>query len=234
MANMIKCDIHKLNKLSEYSICDVPYPEDELNKWKNGDISSLLNSSAPQFIKDIIRHKKRESSSRFKSSWYFGEGYLSAILGPQVDKGWFSSFKWLYDAKWVTGENPEEENNRIIRELKREFYRDAIKGQIGLERLQEMQKVGRILGARAPDLWLIDSNKRHYFIEVKKEGDIPDSENKQLLGLALLEKYFKQSTYLVYLHPVARNILSDKKRGKWLEDYKSANREIEHYLSKMR
>lgn len=121
---------------------------------------------------------------------------MSAILGAQIERGWFSSFKWLYDLNWITGKNPEKEKDRVIRDLKREFYRDAINGHIGLERLKEIQEIGSRLEAKAPDLWLIDKNKQHYFIEVKKENDKPDREHKQLFGLALLEKYFKRSTYL--------------------------------------
>lgn len=210
----------KLKRLSDNNICSIPYPPVQYDNWVRGDISFLIDSGAPSFIKDILKHKKREGSSRHQSSWYFGEGYLSTIFGDQVTEGWFSSFKWLSDPEWVSGRNSDKESDPVIAELKSRFYQDAIKKYIGLDMLAEMQIIGAVIEAKAPDLWFIDKTKRHYFIEVKKEKDSPDM--KQLLGLALLEKCLKVPTYIVYLYPENKGPLSIEKQDKWLRDYNSA------------
>jgi len=223
---LIKYDIANLKSLSNNVICSIPYPNEEINKWKSGDISFLLKSNAPQFIKDILKHKKREESLRFKSTWYFGEGYVASILGDYIQKGWFSSFKWLYEPGWITGKNTEHEKNPVMAKLKSEFYTNALKEYIDFKKLKDLQKIWGTEEPKAPDLWLIDKNNRHYLIEVKKQSDEPDKGNKQLLGLALLEKYFDMSTFIVYLHPENKNTLSIAKKEKWLGDYNSAKIKI--------
>lgn len=216
---MIQYNIESLRSLSHNKICSIPYLDEEINHWKNGNISFLLKSNAPQFIKDILKHKKRENSSRFKSTWYFGEGYVASILGDHIQKGWFSSFKWLYDPDWITGKNPEKEKDPIISRLKSEFYTGALKEFIDFNKLTKLQKIWGREKPKAPDLWLIDKNNHHYLIEVKKDTDKQDEGNKQLLGLALLEKYFNMSIFIVYLHPENKNPLSDAKEEKWLANY---------------
>jgi len=222
----MRCDIANLKSLSDDAICSIPYQIKERTKWEKGDISSLLNSNAPSFIKDILKHKKREGSSRSKSSWYFGEAYVASILGDYIKHGWFSSFKWLYDPDWITGKNPEQEKDPVIAKLKHEFYEVALMKYIGLKKLNDLQKLWGSEHPKAPDLWLIDKKRRHYLIEVKKESDKPDKEHKQLLGLALLEKYFNMQTFIVYLHPENQKTLSSKKQSKWLSDYNSAKTKV--------
>jgi len=216
---LIKFDIENLISLSNSAICSIPYRDEVIKEWERGDISFLLKSKSPQFVKDIIKHKKREESTRCKSTWYFGEAYVASILGDSTQKGWFSSFKWLYEPGWVTGMNPEHEKDPVIAKLKSEFYKTALKEYIDLDKLKILKNNWGAERPKAPDLWLIDKSNRHYLIEVKKQSDTPDKEHKQLLGLALLEKYFKMSTFIVYLYPENKNTLSIKKQMQWLKDY---------------
>ena len=209
----------------------ISYRIEEFQNWRNGDISFLLESHSPQFIKDILKHKKREGSQRSKSTWYFGEAYVASILGDYIEKGWFSSFKWLYDPDWVTGKNPEKEKDPIIADLKREFYKNALMEYIGLEKLNDLQRIGKREKAKAPDLWLIDKRECHYFIEVKKGTDSPDKEHKQMMGLALIEKYLKLPTFIVYLYPENKKTLSSDKQTEWLRDYNSVKIDIERIKS---
>ncbi len=78
-----------------------------------------------------------------------------------------------------------------------------------MNKFKDLQEIWKSERPKAPDLWLIDKNKRHYFIEVKKDSDKPDE--KQLLGLVLIEKYFNMPTFIIYLHPEHRKELSYKK-----------------------
>jgi hypothetical protein len=103
----------------------------------------------------------------------------------------------------------------------RHFYENALMKYIGKEKLSDLQRIGGKMQAKAPDLWLIDKEGRHYFIEVKKGADSPDKEHKQLIGLALIEKYLKFPTFLVYLHPENKKTLGHDKQAEWLRNYKS-------------
>lgn len=210
----------RLKSLSDHNICSISYCPNIFENWIKGDISFLINSDAPVFIKDILKHKKREDSKGDKSSRFFGEGYLSGLLGAQVKEGWYSSFQWLSDPDWVSGRNPEKERDPVIAELKSRFFKDAIKKYVGLNRLAEMQIIGSTIEAKAPDLWLVDKKNKQYFIEIKKESDEPNF--KQFLGLALLEKCLTVPTFIVYLYPEDEDQLSIKKQNKWLDDYYSA------------
>jgi len=232
---MIIYDIEKLKSLNDNEICSIPYPDEYIKQWKTGDISFLLKSQSPKFIKDILEHKKREYiiennkkriNKNYKSSRYFGEGYVASILGDCIQKGWYSSFKWLYKPGWITGKIVQREKNPIMAKLKNEFYTKALKEYIDFTKLKKLQRLWKSEEPKAPDLWLIDKKGHQYFIEVKKESDGPDEENKQMLGLALLEKYFNVSIFIVYLHSESKDALKNKKQEKWLKVYKSIKKNI--------
>jgi hypothetical protein len=135
-------DIKNLKSLSENTICSIEYSFKDIVEWKEGDISLLLDSNSPQFIKDIIKYKKRPKSPRCKSTWYFGESYLVSILSDYIKEGWFSSFKWLHDPEWLTGKNPYNESDPVIKKLKIDFFANALMKYIGPEKLKNMQKIG--------------------------------------------------------------------------------------------
>lgn len=222
---MIKYEIANLKSLSNNTICSLPYPEEEIKKWAKGDISLLLKSNAPQFIKDILTHKKRADIERSKTSRFFGEAYVCSIFSNQLQNGWYSSFHWLYAPHWITGKIPKDKEFPIMTKLKKEFYTNALEEYINSNVLKELQASWSAKRPEAPDLWLIDKKGRHYFIEVKKESDKPDKQNKQLLGLALLEKYFNVSTYIIYIYSEGQNTQSIiEKKKKWLADYYSVRK----------
>jgi len=205
-------NLKKLKKLSEKKINLMEYSEIEEKKWKNGDISMLISSAAPEFIKLIIKHKKRKDSSRHLTMWYFGEAFVASKLASSVQEGWFCSFKWLYDPTWINGKNSDREKDKVIAGLKRQFYNEALMKYIGEDKLRDLQNIGKKeqkgipYKPKAPDLWLIDKNGKSHFIEIKRPevGDKPSDE--QLVGLALIEKYLKCPVHLLLLYRAGKNI----------------------------
>ena len=202
------------------------YSEIDEKKWKKGDISMLMSSDAPEFIKSIIKHKKRKDSSRHLTMWYFGEAYVASKLASSVQEGWFCSFKWLHDPTWINGRNPDRENNKVIEALKRIFYNEALMKYIGEDKLQDLQNRGRkkdqegnTYKPKAPDLWLIDKNGKSHFIEIKKTDVRDEPSDEQLIGLAIIEKYLKCPVHLVLLYRADKNVPDDYKFAKHIKRF---------------
>lgn len=186
------------------------YDKEQICQWTRGNIDLLLNSSAPEYIKKIITHKKREGSSRKYQEWYFGESYVAAQKGNTVKYGWFNSYHWLAEKEWAD-ENyvAPREKFPIDRELKTEFHQ-ALRDNIGLDLVKKIQINANILCdhfkkdlkdkiPKSPDLWLIDKHSKHHFIEIKMQpGDT--AKNHQVAGLAILHKYLNASVKVIRLY----------------------------------
>jgi hypothetical protein len=217
--------LKNLTKLSEKKINLMEYFEIEEKNWKNGDISMLISSAAPDFIKLIIKHKKRKESSRHLTMWYFGEAFVASKFANSVKEGWFCSFKWLHDPTWINGKNPDREKDKVIADLKRQFYNKALMKYIGEEKLRNLQNIGKkkqkgtIYKPKAPDLWLVDKNGKSHFIEIKRSevGDKPSDE--QLVGLAIIEKYLKCPVHLLLLYRADKKIPDGERFNNYLKKY---------------
>lgn len=201
----------ELNSLSQGKIHEMAYCESELEEWEKGNISQLINSNAPLFIKNFIEFKKKPQSSRCKSTWYFGESYVASKLADFTKEGWYSSFKWLYAAKWLTGNT----NNRF----EATFYKEALTKYIG-DKLPKLYNASNKVNGfpnqpATPDLWLVDNRGQHHFIEVKTwrwdyvndkwKTDTPKKE--QLAALALIQFFLHFKVYIILLYPKNNNPL---------------------------
>ena len=218
-------ELKRLKKLSDGEVNMMEYFGYEEDQWKDGNISMLTSSLAPEFIKAIIKHKKRKESYRHLSLWYFGEAFVASKLAPSVKEGWFCSFKWLHDPTWINGKNPDREKDKVIADLKRQFYNEALMKYIGEDKLRDLQNIGKMeqkgmpSKPKAPDLWLIDKNGKSHFIEIKRleVGDKPSDE--QLVGLALIEKYLKCPVHLLFLYRAGKNIPDGERFDNYLKKY---------------
>jgi hypothetical protein len=171
----------------------LPYPELLMERWVKGDYSMLKSSKASKYLKDILVHKaKKRPSTRF-----FGEAYVAITLASSMKEGWYNSFKWLTNDKWLTGKN-------LDAKFERPFY-EALMKYIGENKLSKLQNHARSylqkkqVNSQAPDLWLIDERDRFRFIEVKKGKD--KIHDGQLEGLALIKKYLKSQVSIMSLYP---------------------------------
>jgi hypothetical protein len=186
------------------------YDKPLLYQWKQGNIDMLLNSSAPGYCKKIIQHKKREESKRRYQAWYFGESYVAAQKGDTVKYGWFNSYHWLAEEEWAN-ENyvAPREKFAMDEELKTEFNQ-ALLDNIGLKLVKKIQTQVNILydnfkkdlkysKPKAPDLWFIDKNGKHHFIEVKMRPQ-DTAKNHQVAGLVVLYKCLNASVKVVRIY----------------------------------
>jgi len=180
------------------------YPPILLERWKKGDHSFFRQSNASDFIKEIlVRKAKVRPGKRF-----FGEAYIASIFG--MTEGWYNSYKWLTQGKWITG-------NGLKPEFEKPFHRALLK-HFEEDTLRELQEKSNFLFKNyknhffqcgiynkpvAPDLWLVASDGTHVFLESKLPDDCIKAS--QLAGLALIAKYLGKSkqvhVLLVNLYP---------------------------------
>jgi hypothetical protein len=180
------------------------YPPDLLGKWRKGDYSFLKQSNASDFIKAfLIKKAEVRTGKRF-----FGEAYIASTI--KMSEGWYSSYKWLTQSKWITGHG-----------LKSDFeerFHNALLKHFGVDTLRALQNKSNLLFNNyknhlfhcgkyhkpvAPDLWLVDSEGTHYFLESKLPDDCIKAS--QIAGLALIAKHLNGSKrlrlVLVNLYP---------------------------------
>ena len=111
--------------------------------------------------------------------------------------GWYNSFKWLTSKKWLTG-------NGLEPVFEKPFH-DALIKNFGFNRLSNLQKESKSLFSNnvddfnkkkpvAPDLWIIDKNGNHKFIECKLPGDTIGLHQKA--GLILIKENLKNSSQI--------------------------------------
>jgi hypothetical protein len=174
----------------------MPYPESMLEAWKNGDYSMLTNSGVSDYIKNILVSKARKRPGRR----FFGEAYIASKT--EMIEGWYNSFKWLTNKKWIIGKGLEDE-------FEQPFY-EALMKYIGKDILKDLQdrannllKDGTNKKPVAPDLWFIDKEGQFKFIESKLPGDVINRH--QIAGLALIKKFLSAvkpvSVLIVTLYP---------------------------------
>ena len=118
--------------------------------------------------------------------------------------GWYSSFKWLTGKKWVAGTGMRDP-------LQEEFYRALMK-HIGHEALGSLQERARDCcdGDKkpvAPDLWIIEEDRTHHFIESKLPDDTlrPPQTDGLLLIAEHLEVAYPVKVSVITLYPDAEN-----------------------------
>jgi hypothetical protein len=108
--------------------------------------------------------------------------------------GWYSSFKWLTSEKWLSGIS-------LKPDFEKPFHNALIK-YFGFDGISNLQKQSRSFFEKnayelnnkkpvAPDLWIIDKNGNHRFIECKLPGDKIGEHQKA--GLRLIKENFKNS-----------------------------------------
>lgn len=188
---------------------DMYYSECLLQSWRNGDYSMLMNSDASDYIKKIIASKaKIEQGRRF-----FGEAFIASNI--KMREGWYNSFKWLTNPKWITG-------NGLNNEFKSLFHGALVKN-IGVESLVSLQS--KVLSYYreheeelkhknpvAPDLWIIEPSGHFRFIEAKLPGDSPKPH--QRAGQMLIKKYLVTSVpvNVTIMNLLPTNAASAKKK----------------------
>jgi hypothetical protein len=157
------------------------YPAGLLQAWTDGEYKMLTSSSASNYLKEILPEK---ASKRIGTRRFFGEAFVAANL--RHEHGWYGSFKWLMTSKWLH-ECKVPERQRL--------YREALRRYFGREQLEEVQSRARSLHRKRgktlkgkkpvpPDLWVVDAEGNHEFIEVKLPGD--SMKPHQLAGLAII------------------------------------------------
>ena len=181
-------------------IRELKYPEHLLSAWKKSDYSLLENSNASDYIKAILLKKAILRPGRR----FFGEAFVASKL--HMVNGWYNSFKWLTAKKWLTGIGLEP----IFEEP---FY-DALIFHFGFNSISNLQKEARSFFENnssnlnrkkpvAPDLWIIDRNGDHYFIECKLPRDHIAPHQKA--GLVLIRDNLKSinliKTFIFNLYP---------------------------------
>ena len=165
----------------------------------------LINSSASDYIKDILLFKSKTRSGRR----FFGEAYIASRV--EMKEGWYNSFKWLTAGKWLSGEGLEPK-------FEKPFF-NALMEHIGADMLSGLQENSinfynkhkeKFIDSKkhkkpvAPDLWLIDNEGRFRFIESKLPGDTIGAH--QIAGLALISKYIRVPTPVSIIHLYPENI----------------------------
>jgi hypothetical protein len=168
------------------------YPPILLEKWKQGDHSFLRQSTASDIIKSFLIKKAKERPGKR----FFGEAYIVSKFTNT--EGWYSSYKWLTQSKWLSG-------NNLKSDFEESFYR-ALLRHFGVDTLRALQDKsnflfinhknrlfysGRYHKPVAPDLWLIDSSGTHFFIESKLSDDC--IRVSQVAGLALVAKHLNKN-----------------------------------------
>jgi hypothetical protein len=176
----------KLSNIADIQTIDIEYSKALLNAWKKGDYSMLTSSKASEFIKAILIKKAKKRPGRR----FFGEAYLASKM--KMKYGWYISFKWLTSEKWLSG-------NGLKPDFEKPFH-DALIKYFSFDNLSNLQKESRAyfennageLNKRkpvAPDLWIIDENGNHRFIECKLPGD--KIAPHQIAGLLLIKENLK-------------------------------------------
>ena len=194
---------------AEITHINMPYPKSLLRLWQEGDYSMLEKSGASDYIKRILIGKaKNRPGTRF-----FGEAFVAS--NTEMREGWYNSYKWLTDAKWITGIS-------LTSDYENTFH-NALMKYIGAGKLATLQEkvkafskqhptdlvhAGRFHNPVAPDLWIVDRSGNFRFIECKLPGDT--SKPHQRAGLFLIKQYLDVPVPLVVsvvnLNPVSEYV----------------------------
>ena len=166
------------------------YAPDVLKQWGRGvqsARSAIISKIASPHLREVF--KVKSESRRRKTGRFFGEAFVASET-PHRD-GYYRSFKWLKNRRFCT----ERPFGRGKAQPFQESLRSALLENFGARAIEHLQEAAESLFKRysaeldgvfptAPDLWLIDANGRHIFIEVKMPGD--SIAPHQIAGLALI------------------------------------------------
>ena len=165
-------------------ISQMSYPVALFQAWAKKDYAMLAQSAASVYLKETLPDKARRKTEGRENSWFFGEAFVAAHA--EHEHGYYSSFKWLTNPRFIDdGDFPEGRTKEHHKE-----FRDALWRHFGHEQLKTLQKkageLERMKGVRPvpPDLWLIDKEGNHRFIEVKLPADWV--KPRQFAGLAVI------------------------------------------------
>jgi len=206
-------NLEKLKKLSDNKVHFMDYSESDFMKWKARDNNILKSSQAPKFLKAILIHKQKKRPHLF-----FGEAYAVSKLGDTTKEGWFNSWDWISSNKWMKGEYSKS-NDPVINDLKKQFYEDALIRYIETAKWLKLLEVQKNLShiPEPPDLWLVDKNNNHHFIEVKRNKD--KLSDAQILGLALIDVCLNYQVHLLWLYEENKNPPNNYKLEPYIEKF---------------
>lgn len=152
---------------------------------------------------DFVRLLKRKVRGRSaRTHRFFGEAFVASQTVHR--EAYYGSFKWLT--------NPRFARDRKLAAKDQEHFRRALHDHFGQKRIDKLQRVvtemsrtcRKALARKsptAPDLWLVDRQGHHRFIEVKLPGD--SVAPHQLAGMAAIATVLgtaNVSVEVVHLH----------------------------------
>jgi len=215
-------DLKCLVTLSDDKCHVMTYQQAELDRWNANDSTLLASSNAPTFLKEILTHKQNARPHLF-----FGEAFVAAQLGDTIKDGWFNSWDWISSYAWFNGKYSKSRKDPLIDRLKKEFYDLALKRYIDREKFADLMQLQKYASHKPepPDLWLIDTDDAHHFIEVKRDNDTLSDE--QAVGLVLIELAMKHKTHLIWLYEEHSKPPKDK-ITRCLERYRDIKARLRH------
>ena len=167
------------------------FDQEQLDAWRRGQREDIIRLAGSAHLRGVLKLK---SSSRKKlTARFFGESYIASLNSGC--SGFYGSFKWLTNARFSGLEEfpkgPAKPFQQALRDaLHKHFAQPAVlevqRAALGLHRQQFAALGGK--KPTAPDLWLIDQQEQHRFIEAKLPGD--SLSPHQVAGLALLAACF--------------------------------------------
>ena len=164
-----------------------PFDARRLHEWKRRRPRRFTRGGASQGLQNLLRRKARGRAR--KTRRFFGEAYV--VGEASIREGYYSSFKWLTNRRFVgVGNFPKGPAQK-----RQEQLREALKRHFGQRRLARLQQAVGTLGRTckrelrgkqptAPDLWFVDRRGSHRFVEVKLPGD--SVAPHQLAGMAAI------------------------------------------------
>ena len=181
----------------------------ELDAWKNKGTWVNEGPLWPRwsgnytYLKRILASKAmKRAERRPNSSWFFGEAYVATNV--EHIEGYYVPFEWLTNRRFAgVGAFREGSARRYQEELKTALSKHFPTQLTALQ--QDAARLQGVIGEKPmpPDLWLIDHDGNHRFIEVKLPGDTVNSH--QFAGLALIATCLtaktKVSVEIIDLHP---------------------------------
>ncbi len=103
------------------------FPQEFLERWRNGDYSLLTSANIPSYIKQIIVQKAKMRPGRR----FFGEAFVAVLFSSKIKDGFYCSYKWMTAEKWITGKG-------LKPEFEKPFY-EGLHKYIGTENLKKIQ-----------------------------------------------------------------------------------------------
>lgn len=163
------------------------FDQAQLDAWRRGRRDEIIRRAGSDHLRGVL--KLKASSRKRLTARFFGEAYI-ASCNPDCS-GFYGSFKWLTNKRFGGTEpfakRPAKPFQEALRaELHKHFSQAAVlevqKAASHLHRERSSALQGK--KPTAPDLWLIDEQGHHRFIEARMPGD--SLAPHQVAGLAIL------------------------------------------------